>query len=123
MGGTILIIEDDPIAREGYRAILEREGFGVALTANGSKALTYLSTHPPPCLIVLDMMMPAIDGWKFLSMYRQTPAWAKIPVIVTTSIGIASAEWAESLGAVVLLKKPFDPSELLQPIKQLCSPS
>lgn len=72
MGGTILIIEDDPIAREGYRAILEREGFGVALTANGSKALTYLSTHPPPCLIVLDMMMPASTPAKWRSAIVET---------------------------------------------------
>jgi CheY-like chemotaxis protein len=120
VSGTILIIEDDPVMREALCTVLAREGYRVAQAANGYEALTYLNFHPAPCLILLDMLMPRMDGWRFLEAFRQTPAWATIPVIITTSMGIASPDWAVSLGAVGLLKKPFDEDELMKPVRQLC---
>lgn len=121
MAGTILIVDDDPIVRQGLRAVLEREGYAVALAANGSEALSYLTFNDLPALIVLDMMMPRMDGWKFLSAFRQTPSWSGVPVIVTTAMGIASLEWAQSQGAVDLLKKPFDEDALCRAVHQVCS--
>jgi CheY-like chemotaxis protein len=120
VAGTILIVDDDPLAREGLRSVLESEGYGVIVTSDGSDALTYLNHHPLPSLIFLDMMMPRIDGWQFLTLFRQTDAWSHIPVIITTSMSVASPEWAESLGAAGLLKKPFDPQEMLEPLRQFC---
>jgi CheY-like chemotaxis protein len=118
--GAILIIDDDPVMREASCTALASEGYCVARAANGYEALAYLNDHLAPCLIVLDMMMPGMDGWKFLEALRQRPAWATIPVIITTSMGIASPEWAASLGAAGLLKKPFDEDELMGPVRQLC---
>lgn len=120
MAGTVLIIDDDPITREGLRSILEKEGYPVAVAGDGADALSYLNGNPIPCLILLDMMMPTVDGWKFLSTVQQNPIWTDIPVIISTAMGVASPEWAASLGAVALLKKPFDAAELLQPVRRYC---
>ena len=117
---TILIVDDDPITREGLRSILEKEGYPVAVADDGSAALSYLNGHPSPSLILLDMMMPTVDGWQFLATLQQNPTWTEIPVIISTAMGVASSEWAESLGAVGLLKKPFDATELLEPVRQFC---
>ena len=119
MVGTVLIVDDDPVTCELLRRLLEKEGFDTEVAANGSEAMTYLGYNPPPCLILLDMMMPLMDGWHFLSNFRMTPAWSAIPVIIMTGMGVASPEWAASLGASGLLKKPFDADELLGPIREL----
>ena len=118
--GPILIIDDDPVVRELLSTLLERHGYRVGQASSGSHALTYLNLNSPPSLILLDMLMPAMDGWRFLEAFRLTTAWQTIPVIVITSMGIASPEWAASLGAAGLLKKPFDVDELMQPVRQFC---
>src|SRR5262249_35568194 len=102
------------------RSILEREGYDVVVSSDGGAALSYLSAHPTPRLILLDMMMPTVDGWKFLAALQQNPAWTEIPVIISTGMGVASVEWAASLGAVGLLKRPFDADDLLQPVREYC---
>src|SRR5262245_49169134 len=111
--GTILLVDDDPIVRHAVRQRLEDEGLQAVVDANGSEALRYLNFNSPPSLILLDMMMPRLDGWQLMGMIRQQTDWSRVPVIVTTSMGVASQEWAESLGAVDLLKKPFDDDELM----------
>jgi CheY-like chemotaxis protein len=118
--GTILIVDDDPVTREGLRAMLERQGYTVGQARSGSEALTYLNLNPAPHLILLDMMMPGMDGWKFLGAFRQTRAWSAIPVLITTAMPVASSEWAASLGAAGLLKKPFEEDDLMTPLRQLC---
>jgi CheY-like chemotaxis protein len=83
-------------------------------------ALDYLFHHLPPNLILLDMLLsrPGYDGWRFLARHRLVPALAAIPVVITTALGIASDEWARSLGATGLLKKPFDPDTLLAEVRR-----
>lgn len=120
MAGTVLVIEDDQVVREGMHAILERAGYVVVFAANGSQALTYLNSKPAPGLIILDMMMPAMDGWTFMATLRQNPAWTTIPAIIATGMGIACSEWAKSLGAHALLKKPFTADELVEAVRQIC---
>ena len=120
--GTVLLVDDDPIVRQAVRCRLEREGFRAATAANGTEALRYLNFHSPPSLILLDMMIPRPDGWQVMSMIRQQKDWSHVPVIVTTAIGVASQEWAESLGAVDLLKKPFDDDELMRQVRSHCNP-
>jgi CheY-like chemotaxis protein len=118
--GTVLLVDDDSIVRHALRQRLEGEGFRVIVAANGSEALRYLNFNLPPSLILLDMMMPRVDGWQLMDMIRLKKDWAHVPVIVTTSMGVASQEWAESLGAVDLLKKPFDDDELMRHIRFYC---
>jgi CheY-like chemotaxis protein len=119
--GTILLVDDDPLFRDAFRRRLEDEGFHAVVAANGSEAIRYLKFNSAPSLILLDMMMPRVDGWQLMGVIRQQKDWSRVPVIVTTSMGVASEEWAESLGAVDLLKKPFDDDELMRHIRLFCS--
>src|SRR5437867_3435961 len=80
-----------------------REGYSVVKSLSGKEARDYLSTEPAPDLILLDMMMPRHDGWQFLNQRKGSPSQAAIPVVIITALGIASPEWAASLGAGGLL--------------------
>jgi CheY-like chemotaxis protein len=103
-GKTILVVEDDPITRDGFSTALREHGYAVALAANGQEALDYLRNHPAPDLILLAMLTQGMDGWQFLK--ARDARFASIPVLITTALGIASDLWAVSLGAVGVLHKP-----------------
>src|SRR5436309_1606399 len=107
MGKTILVVDDDPITCEGLAAVLRPEGYSVVMALDSVGAMHYLSTEPAPDLVLLDMMMPGHDGWQFLNQWKHSRSHATIPVVIMTALGIASPEWAASLGAVSLLRKPF----------------
>ena len=118
--GIILIAEDDAVTREGLSAILQRAGYVVAGAANGQEALDYLHSQPAPSLILLDMLMPVLDGWLFMRELRQLPGCEAIPVVVVTGMTVASAEWTKALGAVALVRKPVDVELLLDTIRRHC---
>jgi len=120
MANTLLIVEDNPIVREWLGVILEREGYFVILTANGREALDYLRKYPTPSLILLDMLIPRFDGWWFLKQYRRDSSLAAIPVVIMTGIDVASQEWSLALGAVGLLRKPFEVDQLLKQVRRHC---
>jgi CheY-like chemotaxis protein len=114
---TVLIIEDNELEREGLAAVLRQSGYEAVGAASVDSAL---ACEAPPCLILLDMMLGDKDGWRFLQMRKTKPALAHVPVVITTGLGVASKEWAESLGAVGILRKPFDPEELLREVNCRC---
>jgi CheY-like chemotaxis protein len=118
-GETILIVEDNTIQREGLAAVLRQQGYSVVLATNGRQALDLLSQAAAD-LVVLDMLIPDTesDGWWFMTQRRQNPSLASIPVLITTALSIASAEWVASLGATGLLRKPFEVEPLLTAIRQ-----
>jgi CheY-like chemotaxis protein len=118
-GKTLLIVEDNEVARAGMALILRRAGFTVEAAVDGRAALDRLGTGPPPDLILLDMMMPGLDGWRFLERRRRDAALSAVPVIITTALGIASPEWAASLGAAACLRKPIETEELVQAVRRL----
>ena len=122
-GKTLLIIEDNEISREGLAVVLRREGYIVLTFPDGGTALDYMTRKPPPDLILLGMLIPppGCDGWRFLKERRKLPALASVPVIITTGLGIASDEWAASLGAAGLLRKPIDVEPLLAEVRR-CLP-
>ena len=113
---TVLVVEDDAVARAGVRAILEREGYAVALAGNGKEALDYLSGNPLPAVILLDMLMPGMDGWEFLERFAAS-VWAGVPVVLTT-VGITTREWAAAHGCAGFLRKPIDVNELLREVRR-----
>src|SRR5262249_47645719 len=114
---TILVVEDDAVTREGLAALLGRAGYRVALAANGAEALHFLGAWPTPALILLDMLMPVLDGWHFLeALRRQAPAPA-VPVIVTTGT-VLSREWARDHGCPGFLRKPIEPEALSEEIRR-----
>jgi CheY-like chemotaxis protein len=117
---TILVIDDDPLFREGLAIILEREGYRVVLAEDGGQAVERLRASPPPDLIILDMMLPVEDGWRLLARRRRDPDLAAIPALVVTAIGVASAEWAADLGASGYLRKPVEIDTLLAEVRRWC---
>ena len=122
MGATktcILIVEDDVDQREALAEFLTLEGYPVAGASNGREALGYLQQYPPPCLILLDLMMPVMNGWEFRNQQRQDPALAEIPVAVVTGVR-DGAEQMASLNAVGFFQKPVDVSALLETVTHYC---
>src|SRR4051794_36894212 len=79
---TILIVEDDEAIRETMQLALEMRGYGVITAGNGKEGLDALTAKQRPCLILLDLMMPVMDGWGFLGEIEQDPSLGRIPVVV-----------------------------------------
>jgi CheY-like chemotaxis protein len=116
---AVLVVEDNPDARETLLLALEQEGYPAVGAANGREALHYLGECPPPCLILLDLSMPVMDGWEFRKRQLQEPEWAAIPVVVLSALA-NHTERAAELGPVERLVKPVNFDTLLEKIQQLC---
>jgi CheY-like chemotaxis protein len=115
---SILIVEDNDIEREGMAAVLRQAGYFIGMAQSAVLALVYPDFKPAPDLILLDMMMPDIDGWRFLELRKNNPALAGAPVLIVSGLGVVGQEWAESLDACSVLKKPFDASDLLREVER-----
>src|SRR5881398_1158733 len=102
----VLIVEDDADLREMMAQLLSLEGFQAAAVANGSEALQYLHNgHIKPDVILLDLMMPVMDGWEFRRKQQADPAFADVPVIVLSALDQSRAA---DVQAEAFLKKPLD---------------
>lgn len=88
----ILLVEDDPAARETVRNTIEKMGLTVAEVTNGRLALAWLAENPTPALILLDLMMPEMDGFEFLDTFNSRVDWRHIPVVVITAKQLTAAE-------------------------------
>jgi CheY-like chemotaxis protein len=119
---TILVVDDDPIQREGLAVVLRTEGYTVVVGADGEEAIEHLKQGAPIDLVLLDMMIPppACDGWHFLEKRKSDAALATVPVLIITGLAIANAEWAASLGAAGYVKKAVDVKSLLTEIRRCC---
>jgi CheY-like chemotaxis protein len=84
-GGTVLVVDDDPSARDMARRTLERMDLKVAEAGNGVEALDWLKANKPPSIVLLDLMMPEMDGFAFLDEIARNDAWRRLPVIVITA--------------------------------------
>jgi len=104
-GDTILVIDDDPEAREIIERFLVKDGFSVVTAGTGEQGLR-LAREVQPVAITLDVMMPGMDGWSVLRLLKADPALHKIPVIMLTMIDDRTRGY--SLGAVDYLTKPVD---------------
>ncbi len=121
MGGpTILVVDDDIDIRDAMCLVLQHNGYRTVSASNGEEALRALSDGAPVDLILLDMMMPVMDGWGFRSSLSDRPSMAQIPVVVLTGDGRAPAK-AASIGAAGYLRKPLDLDELLAMVAKHCS--
>jgi CheY-like chemotaxis protein len=114
---TILLVEDDIGAREALSDILREEGFRVATANNGQEALDYLHAEPRPCLILLDLVMPVMDGWEFREKQLQEDRFAAIPVLVLTA---TAGEGVRSIAPLDVLRKPVDFTALLARVERHC---
>ncbi|GAB4174247.1 MAG: hypothetical protein Fur0032_13880 [Terrimicrobiaceae bacterium] len=117
---TALIVEDDPSNRQLLVRQLEKEGFAVLEAENGQSALDLLATNLPS-IILLDLMMPVMDGFQFLQALRSDPAHAALPVIVVTAKDLTTEERSFLTGRVsqILEKGAVNRDQLLQQVAQL----
>lgn len=116
---TIMIVEDDPDIRTMLSWFLELEGFSVLTAKNGREAIERLHEHTRVSVILLDLMMPGMNGWQFRNAQQEDPALAEIPLVVISGDG-AIAEKAAGLGAEGFLKKPIDLTTLLHTVERFC---
>ena len=83
--GTVLVIDDDPDVRAMVKATIDDVGMKATTVANGQAALDWLASHPQPALVLLDLMMPKMDGFEFLERVRQNPHYVDLPIVVLTA--------------------------------------
>lgn len=115
----VFIVDDDFGIRDAFREILEVEGCRVASAANGRVALDHLRRGERPCVILLDLMMPVMDGWQFRREQQKDPALAEIPVVVV-SADTQVRQKAAVLRAAGHLQKPIEMDTLLATISRYC---
>jgi CheY-like chemotaxis protein len=118
-GRGVLVVEDDPDIQQVLRFALEMAGYPVTTADNGVEALRQLQAAGPPCLILLDLMMPVMDGWQFRAAQQRDPALAAIPVVVISADG-RTPQKAASIGATGYLTKPVDFDRLVEVVQRYC---
>ncbi|HEY7197796.1 MAG TPA: response regulator [Gaiellaceae bacterium] len=116
---VILIVDDDDRLREYLRVNLEMEGYQVREAGSAEEGLAALDEEPPD-LILLDVMMPKVDGWEMLQRVRERHGRDSIPVVMFSGkVDEEQAAAAAERGAQAFIGKPFDPHELIASTKQL----
>ncbi len=108
----ILIVDDDAALRRELSEVLSSEGYSVVTASDGRQALNYLEHSPAPSLILLDLMMPVMDGWEFSATLKSDPVLTHIPIVVMSCLEKSEAN-ASLLGASGVLRKPLRLEKLL----------
>ncbi len=120
MSHTVLVVEDDPDIRQALVEIIEEHGFSAVGMADGAAALDFLARAAElPCVILLDLMMPVMDGAAFREAQRSSSRLASIPVVVLSAYRDLEHH-ARGLDAVSVLKKPPSVRELLSLLRAHC---
>jgi CheY-like chemotaxis protein len=118
-GPLVLIVDDDARVREYVRVNLEMEGYSVREAGSAEEGLAVLEDVSPD-LVLLDVMMPEVDGWEMLRRLQERHGVGAIPVIMFSGkIDENAAEEASARGAQGFIGKPFDPQQLIERAKQL----
>src|SRR3954471_22023872 len=102
----ILIVDDDSDIRDSIAIVLEQEGYRVTTAKDGVEAIDHLHAEGSPAVILLDMMMPGMNGWDFLEERAKEPAFASIPVVVMSAS--VNGEVALPGDPTMRLSKPFE---------------
>jgi CheY-like chemotaxis protein len=113
----ILVVDDDPAIRRVVADILEMSNYEVRMASNGAEALTEVRQWPP-AMVLLDLMMPVMDGWEFLRRCRGDPPCSPVPVAVMSAARDAGAI-SDELGANAFLPKPFELDDILLIVDRL----
>lgn len=112
----VLVVDDQEVIRDTLQVALDDEGFSVECAANGREALAVIGRWKPD-VILLDLMMPVMDGWQFRREQQDDPALAHIPVLVITAAG---AQQASTISATELLAKPLRIERVLDVLGRYC---
>lgn len=115
----VLVVDDDYAVLDSMKDVLEDEGYEVFLAANGLEALKELWKGTRPCVILLDLMMPVMNGWEFREVQLRDGGLAAIPTIIVTAHNRAEESAAE-LKAASCIRKPVRPDALLEAIGRFC---
>ena len=123
MATVILVIEDDPDQRKLMERTLTTSGYRIITASDGQTGLeSALATLPK--LIILDVMMPRMNGYQTARALKQNPATAAIPILmVTTKQEPADQFWSTQVGADAFLTKPVDVAELIKAVRRLAGPA
>jgi CheY-like chemotaxis protein len=108
----VLVLEDDEETSEAFKEVLEESGFDTVCLPNGELGLEHLAHYPAPAAIVLDLMMPVMDGWTFVTRLRELPPLKDIPIVVATAAG---PHWGYPV--VPVLRKPVGRFELVATLR------
>src|SRR3981081_4721390 len=108
----VLLVDDQHAIRSSLQTALDGEGFAVECAANGREALDILE-HWKPCVILLDLMMPVMDGWAFRA--EQQRSGSPVPIVLLSAAGELGRH-KEALGAAALMPKPFDIDSVISAI-------
>ena len=109
---TILIVDDDTDVRRALTELLEDEGYAVAGAANGLAALNMMRGGVRPSLILLDLMMPGMNGWDFRNAQLRDPELSDVPVVVVSASGFNQEAIRTELGSIELVPKPIQQTKL-----------
>jgi CheY-like chemotaxis protein len=117
----VMVVEDDRDVRETIAEILADNEYQTILASNGEEALSTLRAAPAkPCVILLDIMMPVMNGWEFRAQQKSEAALSTIPVVVITAHADASRAAAE-MEAAGFLRKPLKLESLLASVSRFCA--
>ena len=117
---TILIVDDDQVLVESLSELLELNGYNVAVATDGQAALAQLRGGMRPSVILLDLMMPGMDGWDFRRQQLKDDDLKDIPVVVTSLAGITPAALKVQLGDIEFVPKTAPHQTLLDAIRRRC---
>jgi CheY-like chemotaxis protein len=115
----VLIVDDDEDLRDSIGDLLRQRGYVVETAEDGRSALATLAKSVAPCIVLLDLVMPGMDGWKFLAVVQANPTTSSIPIVIAS----AHAATHTPAGIAGVLHKPFDLDALYAIVARHCGPS
>jgi CheY-like chemotaxis protein len=118
MNHTVLIVEDEEELREIMREALELYGYTVVTACDGQAALDAFASIEHVCLVVLDLLMPGMNGWDFFAKMRERPELDDVPVVIHSSMPDRAPE-----GVTRVLRKPVDLERLVAVVDDYCAAS
>lgn len=119
MRGPVLLVDDDPDLRDSLQMVLEMRGFAVEVARDGADALRKLARDPLPAVVLLDLMMPGMNGMEFRAQQLLDPRISALPVVLLTGAGAHAIDPGAAQGTTVL-RKPFDFDHLLSLLDTFC---
>ena len=119
MAKRVLVVDDEPNIVMSLRFLMEREGFQVEVAASGQAAVAALGRQPAD-LVLLDIMMPELDGFEVCQRIRASPAWRDTKIVMLTAKGRdVERDKGMALGADAYVTKPISTRDLVAPVKQM----
>ncbi len=119
LSASILVVEDDDHISQVLRFMLERQGYRVTHMADGRAASDYIAANGPPGLVLLDVMLPYVDGFEIVALIRAQASWREVPVLMLTAKNTErDTVRALDAGANDFVIKPFQPQELLARVRR-----